>query len=367
VPVLRPRLPSADRLLPYLRRIDAARVYSNWGPLSAELEARLAERLGLSAGGVVSAASGTAALAGAILATAGRATEARPLALLPAFTFIASAAAVEQCGYRPCLADVDAETWMLDPDRLAGLPDLDRVGVAVPVAAFGRPVPQEPWRRFRERTGIPVVVDGAAGFDRAVGSEGVVGGGAPVAFSFHATKAFATGEGGAVASTDPELAAATSQALNYGFRGTRESRSPSINGKMSEYHAAVGLAELDGWPDKLAALEGAGRRYRLAVGDEDLAARLVTAPEISASYVLLHCKSAEEARRVRAALARAGVDYRLWYGAGLHAHASFSGVRLEPLEVTDRLAERVIGLPLAPDLDEDAVGRVTAALRSAQR
>ena len=51
IPVLRPQLPSAERLLPYLRRIDDARIYSNWGPLSVELEGRLAERLGVPAGG----------------------------------------------------------------------------------------------------------------------------------------------------------------------------------------------------------------------------------------------------------------------------------------------------------------------------
>src|SRR5262249_20683819 len=142
VPVLRPGLPSAERLLPYLRRIDLARIYSNHGPLNSELELRLAGMLQLPAGGLVCASSGTTAVTGGILATAGRATPQRPLALLPAFTFVATAAAVEQCGYLAYLADVDAETWMIDPQPLAHHPHLDRIGLVVPVAPFGRPVPQ---------------------------------------------------------------------------------------------------------------------------------------------------------------------------------------------------------------------------------
>jgi dTDP-4-amino-4,6-dideoxygalactose transaminase len=100
VPVLRPRLPTAERLLPYLRRIDLTRIYSNHGPLGSELAERLASMLQLPEGGIVCAGSGTAALAGAVLATAGRGTPARPLALLPAFTFVATAAAVEHCDRR---------------------------------------------------------------------------------------------------------------------------------------------------------------------------------------------------------------------------------------------------------------------------
>src|SRR5258708_10789253 len=91
IPVMRPILPSASQLLPYLRRIDATRNYSNSGPLVAELEGRLGEHLRLPSGGVVTAASGTTALIGAILAKAGPAKVERPFALIPAFTFVATA------------------------------------------------------------------------------------------------------------------------------------------------------------------------------------------------------------------------------------------------------------------------------------
>ena len=98
VPVLHPRLPEARALLPYLERIDRSRRYTNWGPLTLELESRLARRWRLPESGVVSAASGTAALVGAILAAAGRATPGRSVAMVPALTFVATAVAVQQIG-----------------------------------------------------------------------------------------------------------------------------------------------------------------------------------------------------------------------------------------------------------------------------
>src|SRR3954447_3622818 len=95
IPVLRPRLPSAEQLLPYLRRIDATRMYTSWGPLVLELEERLCRRLSLPVGGVVSASSGTSALTAAILAGAGRSAGRRGIAIVPALTFVATAAAAE--------------------------------------------------------------------------------------------------------------------------------------------------------------------------------------------------------------------------------------------------------------------------------
>ena len=80
--------------------------------------------------------------------------------------------------------------------------------------------------------------------------------------SFHATKAFATGEGGCVASTETGVVEQIGQALNFGFSGSRDSATPSLNGKLSEYHAAVGLAELEGWNAKQEATARVLNLYR---------------------------------------------------------------------------------------------------------
>jgi dTDP-4-amino-4,6-dideoxygalactose transaminase/SAM-dependent methyltransferase len=367
IPVFRPQLPKSSDLLIYLGRIDATRIYSNHGPLLLELERSLCDGLGMPSGGVRCANSGTSALVGAILATAGRATAARPLAVVPAFTFVATVAAVEQCGYQPYLADVDANSWLLDPEMLIRDPVRERIGLAMPVATFGRPVPQAPWLAFRDKTGIPVVIDGAASFAGVADDAQAYLGSIPVVLSFHATKCFATGEGGAVVSSDTDLTLRAAQALNFGFSGSRDSRIASTNGKMSEYHAAVGLAELDVWKDKLRDFNTVAEKYRRRIADEGLSEWLWSMPDVAPNYILLDCQSVAIAESVQGSLAQSGIESRLWYGRGLHHHSYLVDVPRGNLDVTESLAPRVIGLPVAPDLNEESIERIVVAVVAGAR
>jgi dTDP-4-amino-4,6-dideoxygalactose transaminase len=367
LPVLRPLLPTAERIEPYLRRIDASRIYSNHGPLVCELERRLAEHLALPAGSVASASSGTAALMGAIIAAAGRSTPERPLALMPACTFVATAVAAEQCGYQPYLADIDAESWMLDANRLTDHPVLAKVGVVIPVAPFGRPVPQLPWQHFRDQTGIPVVIDGAASFGAGRGVPEHIFGAVPVVLSLHATKGFGIGEGGAVVWSDPDRIDQVTRALNFGFFGTRDSRSASTNGKMSEYLAAVGHASLDGWTQTRQAFVGVATRYRRAAKRGGLSDRLFAPPDIGMTYVIFACLSSEEAARVQDALRGDNIDSRLWYGGGLQTHSYFANLPGEQLRTTEQLMPRLLGLPMALDLTDDEIERVVSCVTGAVR
>jgi dTDP-4-amino-4,6-dideoxygalactose transaminase len=362
IPVLRPSLPSAEQLLPYLRRIDATRVYTSWGPLARELEEGLCRRFSLPLGGVVSAGSGTSGLTAAILTAAGRAAGGRRLAIVPALTFVATAAAAEACGYTLRIVDVDPETWQLDPERAAARTDLDEVAVVIPVAPFGRPVPQTVWLEFRERTGIPVVIDGAATFEAATDQPQRILGELPVAMSFHATKAFATGEGGCVASTEIGLVERIGQALNFGFSGSRDSATPSLNGKLSEYHAAVGLAGLEAWNATQEATTQVLDLYRESFNRLGLADRLICGPEVGSIYVLFQATTLLEANDVAANLAADGISHRLWYGGGLQTHTQYAACPADPLPVTEELAPRLLGLPFALDLDERAVERIGAAV-----
>ena len=363
LPVLRPKLPTAERVLPYLKRIDDSRVYTNHGRLLAELETRVGGMLGLPHGGLAGAGSGTAAITGALFAAAGRAQPARKLALIPGFTFVATAVAAEQCGYTPYFADIDAASWLLDPAALYNHPALARVGVVIPVAALGRPVPQGPWAEFSRHTGIPVVIDGASSFDRiAVAPESYLGA-IPVALSFHASKAFGMGEAGGVACTDLTLMENAVQAMNFGFRTARDSLGPSINGKMSEYHAAVGLAECDGWPEKRAALQGVINLYREAFADAGLAAAFIGAPDAGLSYAIFQATDAAQAASLQARLRSEGIDTRLWYGIGLHRQTYYATAPRDELPVTDAVAACLIGLPMAPDLTAAQVRRVVGSLK----
>jgi dTDP-4-amino-4,6-dideoxygalactose transaminase len=289
------------------------------------------------------------------------------LALLPALTFVATASAVEQCGYRVHLADISPDDWMLDARALHHHPLLDQIGLVLPVAAHGRPVIHEPWLDFRRQVHIPIVIDGAASFEGIAARRSRVVSDIPVALSFHATKAFATGEGGAVVTTDSALATSVTRSLNFGFHEDRRSRGASTNGKMSEYHAAVGLAELDAWLAKQKRLRGVADTYRKQMGDAGLSSRLFTAPDIASCYVLYRSEGVREATCVAEALAAGNIGFRSWYGGGVHSQPHYEGVSHDPLPVTDHIAPLLIGLPVAPDLSVADVTRVVAAVERGVR
>ena len=206
----------------------------------------------------------------------------------------------------------------------------------MPVATFGRVIPQAPWVD-PAGSGIPVVIDGAASFDGIAHNPSRALGTIPVALSFHATKAFGAGEGGGAASTDCALIRNVVWALNFGFYGERKAESAGMNGKMSEYHAAVGLAEPDAWHEKERALQSVIDGYRSCVSEAGLAARFIGAPDIGLTYALFRCTDTDEADHVQASLLRHRVGVRLWCSTGLHRQRYFAEALRDSLTVTEAI------------------------------
>src|SRR5262245_38332228 len=138
IPIMRPRLPAAASLARYLEAIDAAHIYSNFGPLTRSLEERFAARFGLAAANVTTVANATIGL---ILALTALGPKPGTLCVMPAWTFVASAHAAVMAGLVPYFIDVDPNTWALDPDRasaaIAQAPG--PVGAIMPVVPFGCP------------------------------------------------------------------------------------------------------------------------------------------------------------------------------------------------------------------------------------
>ena len=354
MPVLRPRLPSSTDILPYLQLIDERQWYSNRGPLVAELEERLHHHLGLERGGVVTLANGTVGLTAALLALG---APAGSFCLMPSWTFAATPHAARAAGMQPWFHDVDRRTWALDPGDL-----LDTIkGIGVPVGAvivvspFGAPLDVDAWESFRERTGIPVVVDAAAGFDTVQPSR------IPSVVSLHATKILGAGEGGFLVTTDPKLRDRVQASCNFGFLGARSALLPALNAKMSEYHAAVALASLASWPAQRARHIRIAEWYRRHIGTVD---RVTLQPGYGDGWatgttsVVLPPRSAQEVARCFLDL---GIETRSWWGEGCHVQPAFSACPRGSLPVTEDLGSRVLGLPHFDGMKEEDVARVARA------
>jgi dTDP-4-amino-4,6-dideoxygalactose transaminase len=138
------------------------------------------------------------------------------------------------------------------------------------------------------------------------------------------------------------------------------------NGKMSEYHAAVGLAELDGWAKKRAAFASVNTAYRNAAERRGIGSQVITAPNIASCYVLYAAGDVDDAVRVTAALNEARAEHRFWYGLGVHREPHYAAMSRDELLLVDRVAPRLIGLPIAPDLSESAIALILSALESSK-
>ncbi len=354
IPIARPLLVPAESLIPYFREIDTSRVYTNFGPLGRRFEERLCCHFGIEAGGIVPVANATVGLTAALLTVR---RQGRDLCVMPAWTFCASAHAAMAAGLRPFFVDVRPNTWQITPQDVAALPGdvLQRVAAVMPVAAFGAPVDGRSWDAFTAATKIPAVIDAAAGFDSLTptASASVV--------SLHATKALGIGEGGFVATMEPELGHAIRQRLNFGFRGTRKAAVPAINAKLSEYGCAVGLAALDVWERTRAAWADVRDGYwrRLTAVRRAWFSAVPEQAWVSSTFVLA---TQSEARQLDAALEAANIDSRRWWEAGCHREPAFATCEATALPTTDRLAACSIGLPFFPDMTNGEIDRVVEAI-----
>jgi dTDP-4-amino-4,6-dideoxygalactose transaminase len=255
-PVVRPDMPEPADWLPYLRDSYARRWYTNFGPAATRFEAALTAQFGETDDAFVAASSATSALAACFIAEGVRGT-----VLVPAFTFPASAAAVQMAGAEPALVDVDPASWACDIASLER--GLDRTGAAAAmlVAPFG--ITQDFSRHVAlcEARGVVAVVDNAAGLGGGGRARRALRGTAYEVYSLHATKPFALGEGGAIQCPEGRADQVRS-ALNFGLPWSADRPGGrGINGKMPEVSAAVGMAVLADYADTLVARRRQARRY----------------------------------------------------------------------------------------------------------
>lgn len=364
IPVLRPKLPPAERITPWLSRIDQSGWYSNFGPLEALLRSRLGAMAGLDGERVGLFSSGASALAVALRAQVGKA---EGLCLMPSWTHVGTASAATAAGLQPYFLDCDPETWAIEP--AAALSHAGRAGVraVVAVAPFGAALDYAAWERFSRQTSIPVAIDGAAGFDQYVNfGEAVPWGRTPVMVSLHATKVFGVGEGGALLSADAGLIQRAQQLSNFGIWGDQPGEYPFGNHKLSEYAAAVGLAALELWPERRRVL--AELQARMKTGLDRI--NVEPAPGFGGAFVASTCMvraPGRTAAQLERLFAERNIGVRRWWRDGLHALPDFADHGRDNLANTRRLAQDFLGVPFYPDLEDAALDAVLDVLNHAAR
>ena len=364
LPFLYPRLPDADVLVEAVRGILESRQLTN-GRIVRELEARAAEYLAVDYCIAVSSCT-----AGLMLVL--RAADLSGNVILPSFTFTATAHGVAWNGLRPVFADVDPDTLTLSPAAAARATGV-RASAILATHTFGTPCDVDALGEIAARNGLRLVYDAAHAFGSRHGQVPIGGFGDAEVFSLSPTKVLVAGEGGLIATNDHLLAERCRIGRDYANPGDYDCQFYGLNARMSELHAAVALASLDGLDARLA------RRTELA---ERYWSGLRSVPGISWPVVRDGDRSTYKdftilvepgefgisAASLAEALRSEGVQTRRYYAPPVHAQRAYRDVPSTNghLAVTERVAERVLTLPLWIDMSEEDVDLVVEAVRRIQ-
>jgi perosamine synthetase len=271
--------------------------------------------------------------------------------IVPSFTFAASANSVVMAGAVPVFADIDPDSFALDP-RCVEKAVTPRTRAIMPVHLYGHPADMVALNGIAERRGLVIVEDacqahGALIEGRPVGSLGDV-----AAFSFYATKNMTTGEGGMVVCRDAEVARKVRLLRNQGMERRYENEIAGLNNRMTEIAAAIGRVQLTRLP-----VWNARRREIAAQYDAGLTG-LVTPPIASGVEHVYHQYTVRtpDRDRLHEGLLTAGIDSAVYYPTPTHMLPSYRSQVLLP--ETDRAASEVLSLPIRPGLTDAQVARV---------
>lgn len=335
------------------------------GPEVVELETRLAAFCG--AGQAVTCGNGTDALA---LVLRAKGIGPGDAVFVPTFTFCATAEVVTWFGATPVFVDVRADTCNMDPASLeaavAVARRLDlRPKAVVPVDLFGQPADYDALAPIAAAHGLWMLCDAAQSFGagyrgRKVGQIGL----ATTTSFFPAKPLGCYGDGGAVFTDDPELAAALKSLRVHGQGADKyDNVRLGVNSRLDTIQAAILLEKLAIFPEEIAARQRVADRYNAALADVAVVPRLIDgAGSVWAQYTI----QVENRAGLAAALKEEGIPTAVYYPIPLHrqtAYAHFPAAGA--LEVADRLAATVISLPMHPYLDAATQDRIVAAVRGA--
>ena len=339
------------------------------GPEVTELEQRLAAFCG--ARHCVGVSSGTDALQIALMAEGiGRGDA----VFLPAFTYTATAEVPLVLGATPVFVDVDPATFQIDPAHLAQrVADVRRAGRLRPraligVDLFGQPADWPALSRIAAAERLFTLDDCAQSFGASLHGDRLGRMAEATAVSFFPSKPLgAYGDGGALFTEDDTRAALYRSLRSHGEGTTRyEVLRTGMNGRLDTLQAAVLLAKLEVFEADLAARERVARLYdsRLA-GLVEIPARVPNSTSAWAIYAILVADAASRARLQDGLRAR-GIPSAIYYPRPLHRQPAYlphhDGVALP---VSESLAERILALPIHPDLSAAAAEAVCAAVRAA--
>ncbi len=346
IPVTKPFLPPIEDYKDYLDGIWSRKWLTNMGPLASKLEMELKNYLGIKH--LLYVTNGTVALQLAI-----KALDLKGEIITTPFSFVATTSSIVWEGCIPKFVDIDPDTLNIDPRKIEEAIGPDTSAILA-THVYGNPCDVEAIEIIARKHKLKVIYDGAHAFGVKVNGRSIFEYGDISTCSLHATKLYHSIEGGIVITKDPDLLKKIAYMRNFGISGYSSFDELGLNGKNSEFHAAMGLVNFN-WLNRII-----NRRLEIIKKYEDnlkgLNARIPKwhgKSTQNGAYLVYILESEELLLKIKTTLDTNEIFTRRYFYPSLSSSLPY----LTPIqcEVTDDIAKRVLCLPLFYELTDEEV------------
>ena len=338
---MKPKLATFEEIAPFLKRIDQANIYSNYGPLVNELEEEYSKYLKVDKDLVVAIANATQAIQGLVSISANKDW------VVPDYTFSATGLAVLNANRNLHICDVNLNDWKINIDLIS---EKQKLFGIIPVMPFGSQIEFELYGDF-----VDVIIDAAASLGSTPPMFSKMPKSWAVVYSLHATKVLGAGEGAIVVCGNHEQARLLRTWSNFGFSSERTSELQGTNAKMSEVCAAYGLYSVLNRDFEKA--EWLKIQEFVAFQTHDcIWTTFTNAKPQFHPYWIASFKNKQEKDRVAEELRQSGIQSREWWAKPLSLQKSFSKSNvITPHGNAKILSDVHLGLPMYRDLTSNVV------------
>lgn len=347
--VTKPSLAPLDEYVDILKGVWARGILTHNGPLVQQLEEDLCLRLGLP--GFVAVSNGTMAIQMAI-----KALELKGEIITTPFTWIATVSAIKWEDCTPVFCDIDPESLNIDPAKIEDLISEDTVAI-MPVHVFGNPCDVESIRDIAEKHNLKVIYDGAHAVGSTYKGKSLLEYGDITATSLHATKLLNTAEGGGCITNDPVLHEKLKRIRFFGHNEEKDIVEDGLNGKMTEIHAALGLANFKYYSEVLEDRKNKYAQYQSALSViPELKFQVIKNGHTNYSYFPVIFNSEKLLLRTEKGLNDQNIYPRRYFYPSVNTYENI--VKKGYCPVSEDVAKRILCLPLYWDLSPESMGKV---------
>ena len=357
--VTQPNLPPLEEFIPYLQQIWDNKILTNGGPFHQQLEKALCAYLGIEY--ICLFTNGTIALI-----TALQALRITGEVITTPYSFVATSHSLLWNGIKPVFSDIHPDTFNLDAAKLEAAITPHTTAI-LPVHCYGHPCDVGAIQKIADNYNLKVIYDASHAFAVQDARGSLLRHGDLSVLSFHATKVFNTFEGGAIVCPDAKTKVRIDQLKNFGHVGEVTVVAPGINGKMSEFNAALGLLQLKYIDQALARRKEIDAIYRERLKGVKGIRCLSDAGEKVANYayfaILVNADYPIGRDDLYQRLKDKGIHPRRYFYPLISDFPMYRGLpsaHRENLPVATAAAQQVLCLPIYPDLDMSVVDEITS-------